>query len=318
MRTEQREVSWELQQRFGKNARRVQTIRALWADPERKQEMIDKMRSKLKGIKRSDQTRDAISKALTGIKRSERTKQKVSEARGGVMVKALALIKRFATTSTNEELARMSGLSAIQMVNLKGGLRKKRSRKLDKPTKEEESFLKKKAHYGKPRWLRGRAFTEEQERNFAFVRRLVNARLIPSNTSTFHQFLGLYRKNRRPLPEEDAIKARLEFFYRATVASTKGNMRLLVMYRRLGEKVGSEWFDTSLVQEEEFISLVVESELGYGEGRKLGYREDVKGLYRVDKHRRWRPLDVENGEITIVTSKMLFQRERTRNLVKKN
>ncbi len=197
----------------------------------------------------------------------------------------------------NIEIADITGFSYDQVKNAVNNS----SKRVDWNRAPREFFTpqviserKRKAMVRRTKISQSELDAKNERRTIEFARILLNEGLITEDCSDWEMMKELYAKSRRSLPESFAERLRLEFFHKAVSQKRGGDISLLILYKNLGEKVDSDWFEVSLADEEDFISTFVENDL-------IGlFRQDGMGLYRTDEDgNRWRqPVRVgENGGI---------------------
>lgn len=185
--------------------------------------------------------------ANTGKVRSRESRQKESERQGGIKYTALPLLLRGASA---EEVSGILQADRRQVKYLIDRLRKKGE--LRKPTKEEESKTKRKAHLGKPRNSHDKIYSVEEQNAFAFAREFFFKGFFTTDLSSWEEFNKRYKQEKRDLPGDFTDKLRLEVFFRACNMAKKGDRKLLAMYNDLGRKIDPQWF-LKLADEEDFI-----------------------------------------------------------------
>ena len=251
---------------------------------------------------------------MKGVSQSEEHVRKKAGARRGKGMPESAVLERMTVWLTAKRLVERGAL-AHEIEDLTVLSRKQAQNAINRPrlllcdpnyeaTKEERKR--------RSALINGRGVSDPTPgdlKSTAFARMLLSDGLIPEDCSGWRQMQNLYEKSGRILPENFAVKLRLEFFYQAVKRGREGDNSLLILYKNLGEKVDSEWFDESLAGEEDFISIFVQNDL-------IGLREDELGLFRIDNDgNRWRqPIaSGENGGIIFDSTQQLGVRTRLRN-----
>ncbi len=168
-----------------------------------------------------------------------------------------------------EEVIGVTGWTQRQTESLVGGLR--RQGILLRPTKDEERFRKKRAHLGKPKSSHGREYTAEQKKAFVLAKKFLDAGFIGKDTFFWQSLHEMYARQERKLPEDFADKLRLEVFLVARTQVEDGNKKLLNNYIRLGSEVDYDWFGSSLIEEQRFITDTVRK------NRERLIREQMRG-----------------------------------------
>lgn len=133
----------------------------------------------------------------------------------------------------------------------------------------------------------------DDERTIKFVKALHREGFIDDSLFGWHMLLKLYILEERELPKTLGEKIRLEAFLLAKLAQRSGDQKPIIAYNTLGSEIDSEWFGTSLAEEEDYISNVIMK-------ASMGAEEDERGFYHEDKDgNRWRePMEFgENGVI---------------------
>lgn len=220
------------------------SMRARWKDKVYREARL----AELRGRPVSEETRKKIRKAQEGRRRTEEYKRRMSLERGGVRVRAYPLLLRGGAVA---EVALITGLSATQVGSLRDALRKRGQ--LPRPTKEQESEAKRRAHLGKPRNQHGKEYTNNQQNSFLFARRLQEEGFFTEDLSSWDALNVLYKEAGRKLPDNFADRLILEVFHKARLSAEKGDFNILDAYIRIENQVGSAWFDGGFTSERLFI-----------------------------------------------------------------
>lgn len=196
----------------------------------------------------TQQTRDRIRAKKLGQPQTEETKRKISLEMGGTGILATPLLLRGGNV---EEVMQITGFARGQIEGLITHLRAKGQ--MRKPTKEETSKAKQKAHLGKPTRSHERIYSINQAYSLLFARGLVAAGLYSDDLSNWNELHRIYAEHERQLPDDFADELRLEAFSYATSQASGGNQNLLTQYCNLGRNIDPDWFSMSLTTEEQFI-----------------------------------------------------------------
>lgn len=155
--------------------------------------------------------------------------------------------------------------------------------------------------------IQDQAVEEDDPRSIEFVRVLHSEGFIGTDLFGWHLLFKLYMLERRKLPDSIAERIRLEAFFLAKLSQRAGDQRPIIKYNTLGLELGGSWFETSLADEEDFISNSIMSASG-------GSSEDRHGFYREDEDgNRWRePIGSGENGIICDSTEMVLQRRMLR------
>lgn len=274
------------------NSLRSQKIKELW----QRQSYHDAQRNARIGKKQSEETKRLISQAMQGKRHTEEYRNKVSRERGGVRIRALPLLLRGGSV---EEVVQITGLRHEQVSNFITDAR--RSGILPRPTKEQESEAKRRAHLGRPKRGHGRKYEESQRKQFAFIGKLLEADLIPQYLTNWEALGRFYQKGNRTLPDSFAERLRLEvFFVGCGLKEIKGRTDVLDTYNRVGNSIDTVWFLSSLNEHERYITsriqFVIEEKREQAKWSTLHVNGDAEVVFdnqqlakRRAQIREWKP-----------------------------
>ncbi len=193
-----------------------------------------------------------LAEASRGYWATDEARRKKSLERGGIMIKALPLLLRGAS---NQDIMAITLLSSGQVRNARNNLT--RAGRLPRPTKEEESSAKSKAHLGK-RKNGPREYTQEQERNIAMSRKLLDAGMIPDDPNLYRKLEAIQKKFNLPFPEFFA--ARLNFEIWLSILSDRAKTTLLGrQLAEAGNSVDPGWFKDVQLEYRQLYEQIVRS-----------------------------------------------------------
>lgn len=169
----------------------------------------------------------------------------------------------------------------------------------------ETERRRKAAAPGKPKKISERVQTIDEKNSYRFAKELLRRGIMPSDLSFFDILLNFYKAKGRQMPESFFDRLRLEVFLAAIKKVQIGDMHILDIYNDIGRRIDSDWFNLSLILEQELVAKT--------SGNGLIFEEDGKGLYRMDEGRRkWRRLEVNVEGETIFDNLELVKLRRQR------
>lgn len=228
-----------------------EALRAGWLNPAWRKW---KTEIDMAGRSPSVETREAIAASKRGVRRDEQFRKEMSRKHGAVKIVAGPLLLR---GGSSEEVAAVTGFTKVQIDNLIINMRRPGGG-LEKPTDEETSQRKSKAHLGKPRNRKARQYTPKEKHSFAFLRKFVRDELF-ADLVDWIELYELYRLHNRQLPESFTDRLRLELFLKATKCAVRdGDRGLSRRYIRSGQAIDATWFNQDgYLEEQIFIRSAV-------------------------------------------------------------
>lgn len=183
---------------------------------------------------------------------TDEARRQKSLERGGIMIKTLPLLLRGAS---NQDIMAITLLNSGQVRNARNNLT--RAGRLPRPTKEQESSAKSKAHLGK-RKNGPREYTQEQERNIVMSRKLLYAGLIPDDPNLYRKLEAIRKEFNLPFPEFFA--ARLNFEIWLSILSDRAKTTLLgSQLAEAGNSVDPAWFRDVQLEYRQLYEQIVRS-----------------------------------------------------------
>lgn len=153
---------------------------------------------------------------------------------------------------------------------------------------------------------------EKKKKSILFARELLSEGLISEDLTSW-RFLDLhYRNNKRSSSVSFFDMLRVEVFYKGIQEAKRGDLTLINLYRSIGYMVDPEGFETSLADEEDFVSSIIDE-------KPEGVGVDSSGYYNEDGDgNRWRqPVVSGNGVLTVDSPRHSVSRRIRRDLVKR-
>lgn len=153
-----------------------------------------------------------------------------------------------------------------------------------------------------------------QEKSFAFVHKCLEEGLIGEDLSSWHDVHALYELHNRSFIKDPSKRIRLEVWFRARNTTGEKGMQLLLKYKKLGEEIGSYWFDNSLVWDEDFIASSINS----ANDGEVHDGEDDRESHRMKSGIRGEAIAVDDrGQVIYDNPSLRERRARSREMIEK-
>lgn len=207
----------------------------------------------------------------------ETTREKQSERFGGIRNKCWPLLLRGA--EVEDVLQIRTEFTRSQIENL---IRYQREKDfLEKPTKEKTRERMGKERRNKPRWTKGRLYTQEQQNAFRLARLVCEGGFITRDLTFWNKLVEIYEMKQRKMPDFFADRLRLEVFLLAMEQAMSGNKKNLERYEGIVTVNGKERKFDNFTEEEKFVFACL-NKISYSlEGRVEKYPPFIKRRFRI-------------------------------------
>lgn len=219
-----------------------------WRDPKwslRMREIASRVRS-------TESAKLQLAEAGRTYWATDEARRQKSLERGGIMIKTVPFFLRGAS---NQDIIAITLFNSEQVRNARNNLT--RAGRLRKPSKEQESISKSKAHLGKKK-NRPREYTPEQEKNILMSRKLLEAGMIPDDPSLYTKLEAVQRMFNLPFPEFFAARLNFEIWL-SIVSDRTGTPTLARHHANAGNSVDAVWFKEVQLKYRKLYGQIVQS-----------------------------------------------------------